>query len=42
MTELSNRKKGLATPNCFNPYLVNVATKVHTGPCGRTGLETPT
>ena len=27
MTELSNRKKSLATPDRFDPYLVNVATK---------------
>ena len=27
ITELYNRKKSLATPDCFAPYLVNVATK---------------
>ena len=27
ITELYNWKRGLATPDCFAPYLVNVASK---------------
>ena len=38
MTELSNRKKSLATPNCFDPYLVNVATKEYCSICLETAF----
>ena len=38
MTELSNRKKSLATPDCFDPYLVNVATKEYCSICLKTAF----
>ena len=38
MTELSNRKKSLATLNCFDPYLVNVATKEYCSICLETAF----
>ena len=38
ITELYNRKKSLATPGCFAPYLVNVATKKNCSICLETAF----
>ena len=38
ITELYNRKKSLATPDCFAPYLVNVATKEYCSICMETAF----
>ena len=38
ITELYNRKKSLATPDCFAPYLVNVATKEYCSICLETAF----
>ena len=40
ITELYNRKKSLATPDCFAPYLVNVATKEYCSICLETAFIT--
>ena len=38
ITELYNRIKSLATPDCFVPYLVNVATKEYCSICLETAF----
>ena len=38
ITELYTRKKSLATPDCFDPYLVNVATKEYCSICLETAF----